>query len=76
MIAAKQSSLRSCCYLLTLNSRPPHPPQAAAEAKAAEELAVRTTPVPPGARLMMAVMAVLYVLYAYRIDAVSAPELQ
>ena len=42
--------------------------QELADQRAAEEAAKRAAPVPLGARLMLLVLAALYLLFAYRID--------
>ena len=51
--------------------RPAADLQAVAEEKAAEEAAKRAAPVPLAGRLLLLVLAVLYVVFAYRIKEVS-----
>lgn len=46
------------------------PPQELAEAKQAEEKAAKAAPLPLGARLMLLLLASLYALYAWHIEAV------
>ena len=45
--------------------------QAVAEEKAAEEAAKRAAPVPLAGRLLLLVLALLYVLFAFRIEQVG-----
>lgn len=47
--------------------------QEEAESKAAAERAARDAPVPAAARLLVLLLGVLYVLYAFRIQSVRGP---